>query len=56
MARMPFLASEKILIDPAHGMVILPLNEDSKEDDVAENYDDNGEDFDCVVVETLLLA
>ena len=41
---MPFLASENILIDPAHGTVILPSNEDDKEDDVAGDHDD--EDFD----------
>jgi hypothetical protein len=32
---MPFLASENILIDPAQCTVILPSNEDDKEDDVA---------------------
>ena len=41
---MPFLASEKILIDPAQGKVILPSN-DEKEDDVDEDHED-GEDFD----------
>ena len=36
---MPFLASENILIDPAHGKIILPANESDKEDDVAEDED-----------------
>jgi hypothetical protein len=43
---MPFLASENILIDPAQGKVILPTNEGDKEDDVAEDPDEDNEDFD----------
>jgi len=35
---MPFLATEKVLIDPAHGKVILPARED--------NVDDNDDDLD----------
>src|SRR5438046_6252218 len=38
---MPFLASEKILIDPAHGKLILP----SKEKDVEEFEVDDDDDF-----------
>lgn len=34
---MPFLASENILIYPAHGKVIFPANEGDKEDDMAED-------------------
>jgi hypothetical protein len=40
---MPFLASEKILIDVAHGKVILPANEGGEKDEVTE--DENAEDF-----------
>ena len=43
---MPFLASEKILVDPAHGKVILPPKERVKEDDVAEEENEDDEDFD----------
>ena len=43
---MPFLASENVLINPAHGKVILPTKEENKEDDVALSEDDQGrEDF-----------
>jgi len=43
---MPFLVSENVLIDPAHGKVILPTNEGNKEGDMAEEEDEDGEDFD----------
>jgi hypothetical protein len=42
---MPFLASENILIDPAHGKIILPANggdkEDDKEDKKAEEEEED---------------
>ena len=41
---MSFLASENILIDPAHGKVILPANEGHREDDVAEGHHEDVED------------
>jgi hypothetical protein len=40
---MPFLASERVLIDPAHGKVILP----AKEDNVEEFEVEDDDDFNC---------
>ena len=42
---MPFLASENVLIDPAQGKVILPINEENTEGNVEEDHEDI-EDFD----------
>jgi predicted aspartyl protease len=42
---MPFLASGNIVIDPAHGEVILPTNEGDKEDEEVTAQDD-GDDYD----------
>ena len=42
---MPFLAAENILIDPAHGKVILPTNEDKRrETHGSEDNDDDNDD------------
>jgi hypothetical protein len=45
---MPFLASENILIDPAHGKVILPTKEDTEDFKDAENAED-AEDFEDLI-------
>jgi hypothetical protein len=38
---MPFLASEKILIDPTQGKIILPVNDKEDADDEVFDWDYN---------------
>jgi len=53
---MLFLTSEKILIDPAHGKVILPTNEDNNEGDVAEDHNEDEEDCDWDYYPAIVLS